>query len=603
MTVGPTSLPRVGWDMTPRFRLLAGLALAALISCAAFSAEPPAPVQTPPSRTDLHRLASKELLAQATALLEKASLAYLAQLRELVTLERSLDRARKRSEEVKVPPPPANGADNKHSPLQAAQKSAEQSRTRRDVLKRLRERLAAEKKLLDELARCVETSRSAALAFLGTLDELDSYQLEIDLRVQDKTLAQDTNPGLLNTAQTGKQRTQIQTQQADLARKTDTVRTALEQIAQRLAQADSDVLEAEAALVQASSRADREQKRQQMEKSFEARQPGELSKELTSLAEEEPGLKGAFHLSLQRVEQQQYEWGRLRDTLAAAKVPANRLPDQIRPEEVAAAVKSAAELLTAQENRIKAIGAMREAITELAVRVTEFEADAAVVEEHLFKMQVLARVLGQKGKGDAKIQVPPEADGVRLNKSAASVAKAVAGVEAEQQKARKEGGELQKELATLSAARDETRARLTALKQAEEAALAAVTHEARLGKMPARDAVDSFTKTAAELKEALTKLEPDKLAYRKALAAVAELQARRDALKDPFVGEAEERVRPQRQKILAELRKEAALNGNNGKPLAQPPVVAPPPKKEETPNWPSRNRTSQGIRASPTLKV
>jgi len=246
---------------------------------------------------------------------------------------------------------------------------------------------------------------------------------------------------------------------------------------------------------------------------------------------------------------------------------------------------------------------MREAITELAVRVTEFEADAAVVEEHLFKMQVLARVLGQKGKGDAKIQVPPEADGVRLNKSAASVAKAVAGVEAEQQKARKEGGELQKELATLSAARDETRARLTALKQAEEAALAAVTHEARLGKMPARDAVDSFTKTAAELKEALTKLEPDKLAYRKALAAVAELQGRRDALKDPFVGEAEERLRPQRQKILAELGKEAALNGNNGKPLAQPPVVAPPPKKEETPNWPSRNRTSQGIRASPTLKV
>src|SRR5262249_42333278 len=96
-------------DMTPRFRLLAGLALAGLISCAAFSAAPPAPAQTPPSKTDLHRLANKELLAQATALLDKASLAHLAQQRELVTLERLLDRARKRSEEVKLPPPPANG--------------------------------------------------------------------------------------------------------------------------------------------------------------------------------------------------------------------------------------------------------------------------------------------------------------------------------------------------------------------------------------------------------------------------------------------------------------------------------------------------------------
>src|SRR5262245_40117401 len=125
--------------MTLRYRLLAGLALAGLIRCAAFSADPPAPVKTPPPKTDLHRLANKELLAQAAALLQKASLAYLAQLRELATLERALDRARKRSEEVKVPPPLANGADNNPSPLEATRKSAERSRARRDVLKRLRE--------------------------------------------------------------------------------------------------------------------------------------------------------------------------------------------------------------------------------------------------------------------------------------------------------------------------------------------------------------------------------------------------------------------------------------------------------------------------------
>jgi hypothetical protein len=569
--------------MTLRFRLLAGLALASLISCAAFSADPPAPVKTPPPKTDLHRLDNKALLAQATALLQKASCAYLAQLRELVTLERSLERARKRSEEVKVPPPPANGADNRPSPLEVARKSAEQSRARRDALKRLRERLAVEKKLLDTLARCVETSRSAALAFLGTLDELQSYQLEIDLRVQDKTLAQDTVAEVLSPAQTTKQRKHVQTQQTELASKTDTVRTALEQIAKRLTQTDSDVLEAETALVQASSRADREQKRQQMEKTFEARRPAELLKELTSLIEEEPGLKGAFQLSLQRVEQQQGKWERLGEALAKVKVPASRLPDQVRPEEVAAAVKSAAALLASVDKRIKALGEVREAIAVLNGRVSEFEADAAVLGEHLFKMQVLSRVLRQKGNPDAKSKVPAEADALRLNKAAASGAKAVAGVQAEQQKARKEDGELQKELLALTATRTETQTRLTALKQAEEATLATVTHEARLSKMSARDAVDSFTKTAADLKEALTKLDPEKVAYRKALSAVTELQTKRDALKDPFVREAEDLVLPQRQKILAELRKEAAINGNNGKPPAQPPVAAPPAKKKEDP--------------------
>jgi small-conductance mechanosensitive channel len=568
--------------MNLRYRLPAALTLAGLISCAAFSADPPAPAKAPPPKADLHRLDNKELLARATALLQKASLAYLAQRRELATLERALTSAGKRSAEVQVPPPPVNGVDNKPSPLEAARKSAELSRARRDALKRLRDRLAAEKKLLDEQARCVEASRSAALAFLGTLDELAAYQLEMYLRIQDGTLAEDAVGERLGTESTTKQRKQIQAQQADLAGKTDAVRAALEQAAKRLTQTDGDVLEAETALAQASARADREQKRQQMEKTFEARRPAELLRELTGLVEEEPGLKGTFQLALQRVEEQQAEWGRLGAALAAVKVPAAALPGQVRPEEVAAAVKSAAALLAAQEKRIKAIGAVREAIAGLARRDGEFEADAAVLGEHIFKMQVLARVLRQKGKGDDKVQLPAEADAARLNKSAASVARAVAGVLAEQEKARKQDGELQKELLALTAARDETQTRLAALKQAEEATLAAVTHEARLSKMSAKDAVESFTKTADQLKEALKKLEPEQQAYRKALAAVSELQTKHDALRDPFVREAEELVRPQRQQVLAELRKEAAINGNNGKAPAQPPA-APAPKKEEPP--------------------
>src|SRR5262249_54481707 len=64
---------------------------------------------------------------------------------------------------------------------------------------------------------------------------------------------------------------------------------------------------------------------------------------------------------------------------------------------VAAAVNSADALLTAQDKRIKAIGAVREAIGGVVDRVTEVEADAAVVGGDLFKMQGLARVREQKG--------------------------------------------------------------------------------------------------------------------------------------------------------------------------------------------------------------
>jgi hypothetical protein len=566
--------------MTQGYCRRTGFALAGLLACAAVGANPQEAAKNPPQKIALHRLENKALLAQAAALLEKASGTQAAQWRELATLEHALARARQRGERVKVPPPPTDGAENKPTPLEAARKFAEQARARRDALKQLHEQLGVEKKLLDDLARSVEASRSAALAFLGTLDELEAYQLEMDLRVQDKTLGKDAVPAALAVEQTEAHRKQIQARQAELTGKADTARAALGQIAKRLAQADGDVLEAETALTQASARVDREQKRRQMEVALEARQPGELLEELAALIEEEPGLKGAFQLSRQRAEQQAAEWHRLHDGLAALKPPAARLPGQVRPEEVAAAVKAAAALLDAQEKRLKTIETVREAIAELNRRVAEFEADAAVVGEHLFRTQVVARVLREKAKAGAAVKLPAEAETARLNNTAAAVAKAVAAVQADQQQARKDDAALQKELAAYSTARDETRGRLTALKEAEEATLAAVAQEARLSKMAAKDAVATFTRTAAELKDAVAKVEPLKAAYRKASAAIAELQTKRDALKDPFVREAEEVVRPQRQQILAELRKEAGVSGDKVRP-AEPPVA--PPKKDEPP--------------------
>src|SRR5262249_16945166 len=152
------------------------------------------------------------------------------------------------------------------------------------------------------------------------------------------------------------------------------------------------VLEAETALTQASRRQDHEQKRQEMEKSFAARKPAELYDELGGLIEEVPGLKGAFQLALMRVEEQIAQAGQARARLEELNPPPVKLPAQVRPEEVGTAVKAATALLGVHEKRIKSIGELREAIRELLRRSTEFEADAAVVGEHVFKMQVLARV-------------------------------------------------------------------------------------------------------------------------------------------------------------------------------------------------------------------
>src|SRR5262249_44870443 len=149
--------------------------------------------------------------------------------------------------------------------------------------------------------------------------ELATFQWEIELREKDKTLKEGVPE--LAPAETEKHRKAAQARQAELAGKAEGVRKALEQVGKRLARADNDVVEAKAALAQASARADREQKRREMEKSFEALAPDRLREELAGLVEEGPGLKGAFRLSLQRVEEQQEALARSVARLEALKPP------------------------------------------------------------------------------------------------------------------------------------------------------------------------------------------------------------------------------------------------------------------------------------------
>ena len=66
--------------MTQGYCRRAGFALAGLIACAAAGADPQEAVKNPPQKIALHRLENKELLAQAAALLEKASGTHAAQL-------------------------------------------------------------------------------------------------------------------------------------------------------------------------------------------------------------------------------------------------------------------------------------------------------------------------------------------------------------------------------------------------------------------------------------------------------------------------------------------------------------------------------------------
>src|SRR5262249_57409217 len=100
--------------------------------------------------------------------------------------------------------------------------------------------------------------------------------------------------------------------------------------------------------------------------------------------------------------------------------------------------------------RTKKLEERRDALTALVRDGGEFEADAAVSEEHIYKMQVLANLL--KKASVAEDRLPKEARATELEQTAARQLKSASAVRAATEKAKGELVLLDKHLAEAGAA-------------------------------------------------------------------------------------------------------------------------------------------------------
>src|SRR5262249_15534676 len=141
----------------------------------------------------------------------------------------------------------------------------------------------------------------------------------------------------------------------------------------------------------------------------------------------------------------------------------------------------------------------------------EFEADAAVSEEHLFKMQVLANLLKKNGVADEKL--PAKARAAELDPAAQRQKKSAAAVRATTEKAKAELALLDRQLAEAGAAREAAAKQLANLKESQDVTLAALKWQGRLQGMTAPQVVETFTATRKELEDRLAALKSEAEGY------------------------------------------------------------------------------------------
>jgi small-conductance mechanosensitive channel len=555
---------------------------------------------------ELHLLKNDDLLKQATAIFDKTAQDYLAAARALAAAEILLQEVTKQMGEPSgtepESPQPLGSVRTEPMPEDRVRAAADAAKAKLDAARRQLKQIQSRKALLDRVATGVDAGKLASVAFVNALDDLRPYTIEIGLRIKDGSLAADKVPPKLSADILQKKRVEVAADQAKRQQKAADAPKAHAAVAKQLEEANKAVLAAEAEVAEAGRALAQEQKRLLMEKAYAHMRPDAMLADLVRLSEEGDGLKGNYEVALSRFSDHAATVAGLRKALDAQKQPEGQIPQITRAEDVEVAARSIQELTDFYAARVKALEDLSAELTALTAQGGEFEADAAVSSDHLFKMNVIAALLTKAGVSEDRF--PDGARPKRLAEAADRQARSAAEVQTAKEKARGEIGELAKRLAEARQVGDAAAKQLANLNQSRQATTAALKWEEQLKGMTAALVAEAFTKTRKDLAAKGQRLLSDQAEYKKVVARAADARNKLDGLKDPFLRQAEEQGQAERLNIAGELHKEAGLDrpASNapGSPPAQPKKVVgdkpvEPEKKAESDRRTELEKTTDGL--------
>lgn len=516
-------------------------------------------------KVDLSRLPNDELVKQAAAIHAKGSGDYLAAVRALAGAEAQLDDANKQLADLTPPktepkrlPDTPKSKDTLSESEDLAKAAVDTAKRKADFTRQKHKLTLAVKQLQSKVAAAVETLQFSVGAFQAAIDDLKPYAVEFDLRIKDNTfdgkIPIDTRllPGSLAL-----KRKEIVVGQDRLRDRLAEARRAIETTSKVLEEDEKAVNSAEAEAIEAERTFAREQQRKEIEKKYAGKKPGELLRELNLLVRDGIGLKGTYELAYGQFSTRAAETDKLRQVLGELKQPEVKITEFTRVEDVQLAVKSVEALIAYCNTRMQMIEKLKAKLVSLGSSGGEFEANASVSDDHMFKMQIVACLLDKAGDAG---KLPDQAGLKRLAEAAERAKRLAAEVRAATEKAKKNLAELDKDSSDTKSAGASAVEQLASFKQTQEATLAALRFEEQLGKISAAQAIEEFNKLHNGLANKATVLTADEKQYKDAAAATAEARLKFEVLKDPLLRAAEELGQTEKQKIRAELRKEAGLD-------------------------------------------
>ncbi|GAX62398.1 MscS mechanosensitive ion channel [Candidatus Scalindua japonica] len=470
-------------------------------------------------------------------------------------------------------------------PVEVARITLGHTKKRLDAYKNRLELIHAEKMLLNQQITHIESAQSAANAFVESLESMMPFLFEINLRVNDGTLASEEIPDLFNPQRMEIQKQKFKSQQNKLKKEAATTQQRLGKIAPRIEETRKEIFKAEAQHSSAREIYFQELHRQDLEQEYLRQTLERLQEKILELQKERVWLTENFNLSLNKFRSSQENVVRVQKELEELSKPKKTRYHEKHVEKDHHSIKKnhhasekdhhttaekdhhktivTKEKISQQHGtRTKKLRRLRLELQSLIENGESLKGDAVILSEHLFKMQVIVEIHENSVvEGESVPDLISEGNqSDTIIAAGNSVSEYISEALLAVQKARDQLVLVDEQIAEYEAARKEEADSLASLKEIQESALHAKQWESTLKEMSIQQLVQSFKKSSEKLRENSITLQKFRDKFKKTQMGVEEAKQKLGYLKDPLLRLIQHEFLEEKQNILKKLFKLAGLN-------------------------------------------
>lgn len=510
----------------------------------------------------LSELSNDELIEQARTIFDEASNKYLAQLRKLSTCNNLLQQAVRETKSLNIPKEEPATPPKHMFAVEAAKMAINHSKIRLDAFKQRLELLEKEKSLWEKKLSQIDAVKLAANHFHRALEKLNLFLFEIELRIKDGTFRDDQVPEQFNVKQINIQNQELRAKQNALKMIEKASLKEAEIISKRIQEGKKAVIASEAHYFSVQEEYAKALKALELKQEYSDQPPMRLAEYLTKLQKERAWFDRMYHRAKDQFNRIQTHITQMQNELEKLSALEEAETKIIHTEEALKVVEVAEKTVVYHDTRIEKLRALRSRLKSLIKQGESLRAEVTVLNDYLFKMQVIARIL-ERLASENKISldlIPEGSSSQEIIAARNTVSTDLSNTLDDMQQAKAQMGLYDQQIQESKTAREKLKDKAATYKKIYEATLQTKQRQQELKNLSDEHIILLFQKNAEKIQQNRLELKKRREAFSKSYDDFKTAKQRLESLKDPLLRSAHRETLLEKKQIVENLYKLSGLD-------------------------------------------